>query len=179
MRTLRMFRPHAVRPLATLLLTVLAACQTTQAGLDPDTVALHGGYIQVSDGDRSLSSAGFEVRFGHRDGYPFPWKELRPQAGVMVFDNDSAYVYAGLRYDWDVHPVLRISPNFSLGLYEQGDGDELQLGSPIEFRSALEGSVRLAPRWRLGLAYDHISNAGIGDTNPGTEQLLLSLAYEL
>jgi hypothetical protein len=59
-----------------------------------------------------------------------------------------------------------------LGHYRPGDGGR-ELGGPLEFRSGLELSRRLGPRTRLGLSFDHLSNAGIYDHNPGSESLVL------
>jgi hypothetical protein len=63
------------------------------------------------------------------------------------------------------------------GLYEAGDG--LDLGGPIVFRSGLELGWEAASGWRLGLAYDHRSNAGLYDRNPGVETVQLRVSVPL
>lgn len=70
-----------------------------------------------------------------------------------------------------------LTPSFAVGAYEDGDGKDL--GGTLEFRSAVELSYRLDDRARLGLAFDHISNASIYDDNPGTESLVLMYAIPL
>ena len=57
--------------------------------------------------------------------------------------------------------------------------DLLDLGNPIEFNSGVELAYRFAGQSRLGLAFDHISNAGIAKINPGVESLLLVYSYPL
>ena len=47
----------------------------------------------------------------------------------------------------------------------------------MEFRSTIELGYRFDDRSRLSLAFGHLSNAGIGDSNPGTE--VLTLYYHL
>ena len=51
------------------------------------------------------------------------------------------------------------------------------LGSPVEFKTGVEFAYRFDNAARLGLVFDHISNAGFTQTNPGTEQLLLMLSW--
>ena len=53
------------------------------------------------------------------------------------------------------------------GLYMQGDGPDL--GGPIEFRSGIEFGYENKSGWRFALSYDHRSNAGIYENNPGIE----------
>ena len=67
------------------------------------------------------------------------------------------------------------TPNIGVGLYDEGDGKKL--GSSIEFRSGLELSYELENERRIGISISHISNASIGDKNPGTE--IISISYQI
>ena len=53
------------------------------------------------------------------------------------------------------------------GLYSKGSGSGL--GGPIEFRSGVEVGYQALNGVRFGLGFDHRSNAGIYDSNPGLE----------
>ena len=53
-------------------------------------------------------------------------------------------------------------------------GDSKDLGYNLEFRSQIEFSYKLKSS-RIGFNLNHISNASIGDTNPGTESATLSI----
>jgi hypothetical protein len=70
---------------------------------------------------------------------------------------------------------LVLTPSFGAGLYADGGGKEL--GHAVEFRSQIEIAYRFDNRARLGLAFSHISNASIGDKNPGVE--VLNVYYSL
>jgi len=70
-----------------------------------------------------------------------------------------------------------LTPSFGVGAYDEGDGKDL--GDTIEFRSQVELAYRFDNRSRVGVAFSHISNAGIGDRNPGTEILNVYYAYPL
>lgn len=62
------------------------------------------------------------------------------------------------------------------GIYFANGG--FDLGGPIEFRSGVEVGVDLSDL-RIGLSYDHRSNAGIYDENPGIETLQLRVSVPL
>ena len=59
------------------------------------------------------------------------------------------------------------TPSFGVGYYDDGSGKEL--GNEIQFRTNLEISYELKNDNRIGLSFSHISNANIGDKNPGVE----------
>ena len=50
------------------------------------------------------------------------------------------------------------------------------LGGPVEFRSGLELGYESDRGWRIGLGFDHRSNAGIESRNPGLETVHLRLS---
>lgn len=72
---------------------------------------------------------------------------------------------------------MRIGVSFMVGGYALGDGGD-DLGSGLEFRSRLGLSAPLADPWRVGLAIEHKSNAGLGDINPGVETLYVTLSRD-
>ncbi|SLN26462.1 Lipid A 3-O-deacylase (PagL) [Roseovarius litorisediminis] len=53
------------------------------------------------------------------------------------------------------------------GLYEEGDG--VDLGGPIEFRSGIEFGYQNKSGVRMSVGADHRSNAGLYSGNPGLE----------
>jgi hypothetical protein len=58
------------------------------------------------------------------------------------------------------------------GYYNDGAGRDL--GYDVEFYSQLRLEYRLSADAGIGLGVGHISNAGIGDKNPGAETAYLS-----
>ena len=67
-----------------------------------------------------------------------------------------------------------LTPSFGLGYYDDGDGKKL--GNKLEFRTTLEISYQLINNDRIGISLGHISNANIGNKNPGVE--IISLSYQ-
>jgi hypothetical protein len=69
---------------------------------------------------------------------------------------------------------FRVNASLMAGGYAVGDGGD-ELGSGLEFRTRLGVSRSFRGPWRLGLALEHKSNAGLGDINPGVESLIVTL----
>lgn len=110
-------------------------------------------------------------------GVEYRWKtfelwslDLEPVVGFSATSDESFWGYGGLRYDFEVSERWRITPQFAIGFYENGDGKDL--GGLIEFRSGIELSYRLNNGASLGLVFYHLSNARIYDLNPGEESLV-------
>jgi hypothetical protein len=79
------------------------------------------------------------------------------------------YGAAGVLVDVFFGKRVVVTASFGAGYYENGDGKDL--GHEIEFRSQIEIGYRFDNRSRLSLAFSHISNASIGEDNPGVEIL--------
>ena len=77
-------------------------------------------------------------------------------------------LFVGNENEWN------FTPSFGLGYYEDGNG--MKLGNKLEFRTTLEISYQLQNKDRVGLSLGHISNANIGNINPGVE--IISLSYQ-
>ena len=102
---------------------------------------------------------------------------VAPMVGLMVNSDGGVYGYGGLYFDIFLGRRLVITPNFAMGGYAEGASKDL--GSILEFRSGVEIAYRFDNRARLGVAFQHISNASIDDTNPGAESLVLTYAIPL
>jgi lipid A 3-O-deacylase len=156
-----------------VILAVLAPGAAVAAEL-----ALSAGVHNVVDGGDS-GEAGLELR-----GAPFHVPYLPrfvpdpvPVAGFMVTSESLAYGFAGFRVDVPAGERWLLTPGFAAGVFRRGDGADL--GGPVEFRSSLEVAYRLGAASRLGLAFYHLSNAGLYDHNPGSESLVLSWTVRL
>ena len=115
-----------------------------------------------------------ELRFEYLYGNNFLKNnyDLKPFLGVMRNGDNGKYIYSGLRKDIGISEKWSFTPSFALGYYDRGDSKDL--GYNLEFRSQIEFSYKLKSS-RIGFNLNHISNASIGDTNPGTESATISL----
>jgi len=144
--------------------------QLSQVGFrsdDPSYLTLGVGYFDINDNQDAV-----EFRAEWRFKKLF-WK-IHPFVGLMGTTDKAVYGYGGIALDWKLGKFV-LTPSFAAGAYTDGDGKDL--GHTIEFRSALEVAYQFENRHRLGLIFYHLSNASIGDTNPGTE--VLSLGYSI
>ena len=93
----------------------------------------------------------------------------------MATSDGGAYGYGGISFDLFFGRRIVLTPSFAAGYYHEGNGRDL--GHEVEFRSGVELAYRFDDRTRLGVLFYHLSNAGLGDHNPGTE--VLSLSYSI
>jgi hypothetical protein len=156
--------------LVALLLATLAFDGSARAEDDPDFIAIGIGGFDVNDNETT-----FQGRIEYRSDRRFLL--FKPMAGLMVTGEAGFYGYGGILMDLYFGRRWVLTPSFAVGAYEDGDGKDL--GGTLEFRSAIELGYRLDDRARLGLAFDHISNASIYNDNPGTESLVLIYAIPL
>ena len=89
---------------------------------------------------------------------------LSPITGGMVTADNAVYFYTGIQADYELGP-LSLTPSFAPGYYNEGEGKDL--GHPIEFKSEVQLSFNLSKNSMFGMSYNHISNASLGDKNPG------------
>ncbi len=135
---------------------------------DPDFLSIGAG---TYDWNRQKDQ-GAEFRLEYRSNYKIPYIQAKPFAAGAGTSTGQGFVGAGIL--WDVYFGRRIvlTPSFAPHIYFGGD-DNLDLGHTVEFRSQLEIAYRFDDRSRLGVAVSHYSNAGLGDTNPGTESAMV------
>jgi hypothetical protein len=96
---------------------------------------------------------------------------LSPITGFMITENNAGYIYTGIQAQYKTGK-LNITPSFTPGLYGEGDGKDL--GHVLEFKSELQLSLDLSSNSELGFSYNHISNASLGDKNPGANSYMFN-----
>lgn len=109
---------------------------------------------------------------GEELGYNFA-----PIAGLKVNLNDSYYVFGGARWNYNFYDDFIFQPSFSAGYYEQGGGQDM--GGPLEFRTSAEVAYELENQSRVGVGWEHLSNASIYDENPGYDAIFASYAFPI
>lgn len=95
-----------------------------------------------------------------------------------MFNTEGAiHLYLGLYYDIYLSDEFVITPSFAPGIYDNNSSKDL--GYALEFRSQLEISLRFVHGGRIGFSFNHISNAVLGEINPGVESLALTYIIPL
>ncbi len=96
---------------------------------------------------------------------------LSPITGGWITDNGSSYIYTGAQAEYDLGFVT-VTPSFAPGYYRAGGAKDL--GSPLEFKTEVQMSLNLTESTEFGMSYNHISNAQLGDKNPGANSYMIN-----
>ena len=135
-------------------------------------------YISASIGQFDINdtkdSAEYRVEYLNGDVSKFsPGNvDLKSFYGAMINGDDGKYFYTGLRKDIKASKKIYFTPSFAVGYYDQGKSKDL--GYDLEFRSQLELSYQLESTNRIAISINHISNASLGEQNPGVESMVIS-----
>jgi hypothetical protein len=152
-----------------LWLSLALAPRAARAG-DPNYLAVGAGVYDVL---HNFTAAQGRLEFRFADRFLF----IKPMVGVLFTHKGTVMGYGGFRIDLYLGQHLVVTPTAAVGAFYRGNGK--QLGSAIEFKTGGEFAWRFDDHSRLGIAFDHISNAGIGKHNPGTESLMLFWSFPI
>jgi lipid A 3-O-deacylase len=133
---------------------------------DPDFISFSAGKY---DWDLK-NEEGVEFRLEYRSNEKF-WG-FKPLVALAGTSTGQGFLGAGLLLDVYLGRRFVFTPSVVPHLYV-GGSKKLDLGHIVEIRSQLEASYRFDDRSRLGVAVSHYSNAGMGDTNMGTESAMV------
>lgn len=131
-----------------------------------------GAFNIFQDGSDDDTSVGFlgEFRLGEKLWF------FGPAVGVTANTDGGVYGYGGIYSDFVFGSVV-LTPFVGVGAYSEGNSKDL--GGTFQIRSSLEISYEFGNRMRTGLIFAHLSNAGIYDSNPGEEELMLTFSFPL
>ena len=96
---------------------------------------------------------------------------LSPITGGFLSEKNAFYLYSGIQAEYNIG-FLTITPSFAPGYYNSGDGKDL--GYPLEFKSEVQMSFDLSDNTQIGMSYNHISNASLGNKNPGANSYMFN-----
>ena len=128
------------------------------------------GMFDFSDDGKRSALIGFQHQNENLNRDTF-LGNLSPITGFMITADSAGYIYTGVQAQYKVG-ALNVVPSFTPGLYHEGDGKDL--GHILEFKSELHLSLDLSKTSELGLSYNHISNASLGDKNPGANSYMFN-----
>ena len=107
---------------------------------------------------------------------------LKPFFGVEYTNDSASYFLTGIYFEDNLGELFEgnkskyyFTPSFGAGFYDDGSGKKL--GNSLQFRTSFEVSYELKNKNRIGISLSHISNANLGDKNPGVE--IISFSYHV
>jgi len=160
-----------------LLFTTLAV----NAVPKPDALGFRFGLDAESDVNLTISELYLTL------GPPWAW-ELGDTAKVLLLFETAAGVVDGegsTAFVLSVTPVVRLAFEdvpFDLvvssgpAYYSDDTFGSLDIGGEFQFISRFGVDWRINENWRIGYRYEHTSNAGLDDTNPGLNFHVLGVA---
>ena len=152
----------------TLLILLTAGLFATQLYAEEAELSMALGGFDVGKSETAMGQ--LEYRFAT------DWSGFRPQAGLFVTADSATYLYGGIGYPFAINDRWSVIPSISAGYYNNGADDDL--GYDVEFYSQLKLEYQLASKAKIGLGIGHISNAGLGDYNPGAETAYVSYSID-
>ena len=136
---------------------------------DPN-LSIYTGMFDFSDDGKRAALIGIQHQNENlfRDSF---LGKISPVTGTMITESNSLFLYTGVQAEYDLGK-LKFTPSFTPGYYHEGDGKDL--GYPLEFKSEVQLSLDLSEDSNFGISYNHISNASLGDKNPGANSYMFN-----
>ena len=151
-----------------LFITTLSA---EEKKLDNNTeFSVYSGMFDFSDEGKKSTLIGFQHQNEDLNRDTF-LGNLSPITGALITADNASYVYTGVQAQYKIG-VLNLTPSFTPGLYNSGDGKDL--GHIVEFKSEIQLSLDLPKDSQFGFSYNHLSNASLGDKNPGANSYMFN-----
>ena len=132
--------------------------------------SVYTGMFDFSDDGKKSTLIGFQHQNENLNRDTF-LGNFSPITGVLITADNAGYIYTGVQAQYKIG-ALNITPSFTPGLYHEGDGKDL--GHMLEFKSEIQLSLDLSKTSELGFSYNHISNASLGDKNPGANSYMFN-----
>ncbi len=131
---------------------------------------VYTGMFDFSDDGKRSTLIGFQHQNDDLNRDTF-LGNLSPITGMMITADNATYFYTGIQTQYTIG-ALNITPSFAPGYYNEGSGKDL--GHPLEFKSEVQLSLNLPKDSELGFSYNHLSNASLGDKNPGANSYMFN-----
>lgn len=160
----------AASALVAVLTSTTAYAADTNRG---DIVLAVGQFSALRDSASSSLMGNLEYRWADQ------YYGLRPTVGAMANAGGAAYAYAGINWDLPINAIrpFIITPGVKVGGYSQGSSKDLGYG--VEFHDSIEITYQFTNGQRLGASLAHMSNASLGNKNPGTETIQAVYSWPL
>ena len=139
--------------------------------LDNNTeFSVYSGMFDFSDEGKKSTLIGFQHQNEDLNRDTF-LGNLSPITGALITADNASYVYTGVQAQYKIG-VINLTPSFTPGLYNSGNGKDL--GHIVEFKSEIQLSLDLPKDSQFGFSYNHLSNASLGDKNPGANSYMFN-----
>ncbi len=153
-----------------LLTSYSANSEDVELNQSNNALSIYSGMFDFSDDGKRSTLIGIQHQNENLNRDTF-LGNLSPITGALITADNAGYIYTGVQAQYKLGN-LKITPSFTPGLYHEGDGKDL--GHILEFKSEVQISLDLFKNSELGFSYNHISNASLGDKNPGANSYMFN-----
>tara|TARA_B100000530_G_C15743402_1_gene402581 strand:- start:68 stop:580 length:513 start_codon:yes stop_codon:yes gene_type:complete len=155
------------------VIILLAMCQSIFAdeiNVKDKQLNFYIGNFDFSDDKQKATLVGFQHQDENLNRNTF-LGNVSPITGGFITENSAAYIYTGIEWNIDMGGLI-FTPSFAPGLYHEGNGKDL--GHLLEFKTEVQFSYATSDRTSVGISYNHVSNASLGDKNPGANSYMFN-----
>ena len=158
--------------IALFFLISISSLNADEIKLDNNETELnvYTGMFDFSDNSKRATLLGIQHQNENLNRDTF-LGNLSPITGAMITADNATYFYTGVQAQYKFG-ALNLTPSFAPGYYNKGDGKDL--GHALEFKSEVQLSLDLPKSSQLGFSYNHLSNASLGDKNPGANSYMFN-----
>ena len=154
-----------------IMLTAAKLIAAEKTSVNENQLNFFVGNFDFSDDKQKAILIGFQHQNEnlYRDTF---LGNVSPITGGFITENSAAYIYTGIEWNVEMSEKILFTPSFAPGLYHEGDGKDL--GHILEFKSELQISYATSDSASFGVSYNHVSNASLGDKNPGANSYMFN-----
>lgn len=171
MEILRICRSLAAFSLGVWAPVIVVAASESNPAVDEGLARLEVGAGAIESYETDTLAMVFA-----RYHFPWEWNGIRFWAEISLIDGGSFWMGGGLRYDVRLNEDWRIGLASGPGYFHESD--ELDLGHEVEFYSSIELVRKVGKTSSVAAGIGHLSNAGLGDFNPGANTCRLSFRWQ-
>ena len=154
-----------------ILLTATTLIADEKMNIQGNQLSFFTGNFDFSDNKQKAILVGFQHQNENLNRNTF-LGNISPITGGFITENSAAYVYTGVEWNMDMGGGMIFTPSFTPGLYHEGDGKDL--GHVLEFKSEVQLSYATSDLSNFAISYNHVSNASLGDKNPGANSYMFN-----
>ena len=163
---------NRILPILILVLFAFNAKAEEIKNISEHEYNFYTGNFDFSDNKQKAILVGFQHQNENLERATF-LGNASPITGGFITENSAAYIYTGVEWNYKISEKLKFTPSFAPGIYHEGNGKDL--GHALEFKTEIQASYSLSESTSLGMSYNHISNASLGDKNPGANSYMFNL----
>ena len=161
-----------IKILSAVILTLFSLTVSAEENVSEHQYNFYTGNFDFSDDKQKAILFGFQHQNENLERNTF-LGNVSPITGGFITENSAAYAYTGVEWNYVMSEKFKFTPSFAPGFYYEGDGKDL--GHALEFKTEVQLTYSISESTNLGMSYNHISNASLGDKNPGANSYMFNL----